>query len=1394
MARWLLGLLAAAWLLFAVVVVLLHGLIVPRIGEWRGLLETQASRVVGAPIRIGAISARSDGLFPTFELSNVVLQDAQQRDALHLSRVVASVSPRSLWFLGFEQLYVEKAALDVRLSSDGRLFVAGLDVSSSTDSSTDGNAVVDWFFSQREFVIAQSSVRWTDESRGSPPLLLSDVQFVARNGARRHQMRLDATPPEGWGERFSVSGRFRAPLLSTRRGEWQRWDGQLHAQLPHIDVTRLGQYVTLDARIREGRGALRAWVDVKAGQPVGATVDLALSRVNAVLGAQLQPLVLRDVTGRVSAFQTPEFFEFATEGLQFTSGQNERWPGGNLWFRHEPAQAQAGEAATLRADQLDLGALALIADRLPLAQSLRKLIADRAPQGLVEHIELGWQGAADAPTRYHAKGRVTQLSVAGDAATAGALQPPGVGTPGVHGLTADFELDQDKGHAQLRIDQGALDFPGVFAEPSVPIESASARLQWKLSGDQVELTVPELRFANADAQGSARATWRTADATRSGSASRFPGVLDLQGSLTRADGTRVWRYLPLAIPSSTRDYVRDAVRQGTATAVDFRVRGDLWDMPFDDPKQGDFRIAAKVRDVQFAYVPPLTGAAAARAPADDIATLPWPALASVSGELIFERSGMQVRNARGHLAGAPQMEVFQGQAQIADMSHDDAVLSVDAQMRGPLNELTRLGAPLLRDLPDARAFAGEIQASGPADYRLQLQLPLSHPERIKVQAQVAVAGNPVRLLPGTPLLTQTQGRLRFTETGFSLDNVKAHVAGGPVQLSGRGRWDGAHPDIAMRADGQLSAQGLRGLQEWPWLTGLAQQLEGSTAYNAQLGLREGRPSFEIHSDLQGLSLPWPAPFHKAAADKLPLRVAQQLMQRDSDGRPARERFELRIGEVAAAEFISDVRSATPQLVRGALRVGPAAVQAGALPDSGVLAAVTLPRVDLDAWRALMSHAVTATATATSNRTTASAPAAAAGAAPAHPWMPTRFDVRTDTLAIAGRTLHQVALDGSREGTLWRAQVQARELSGNVAYSAQQAGRLYARLERLKIEASAAQEVESLLDEQPHALPALDVVVNNLELMGRALGKLEVQATNQGGAAREWRLSRLNLHLPEAEFRARGRWSASPNASPKAGQPATRRTGLDFELDIRDAGALLARFGMKDVLARGRGSLSGQAQWQGSPFAIDYPSLAGQMRLDVQAGQFLKAEPGIAKLLGVLNLQALPRRFTLDFRDLFSAGFAFDSIQGDARIGAGVASTHNLQMKGVGAAVLMEGWADIAHETQKLRVVVVPEINAGTAALVATAINPAIGLGAFLAQAVLSRPLVAAATREFEIDGTWTDPRVVQVPHRSSSTPPATQTPSTALAPLQPSLPSLPSLPALPDWTRGTGPAPTENTP
>jgi uncharacterized protein YhdP len=369
-------------------------------------------------------------------------------------------------------------------------------------------------------------------------------------------------------------------------------------------------------------------------------------------------------------------------------------------------------------------------------------------------------------------------------------------------------------------------------------------------------------------------------------------------------------------------------------------------------------------------------------------------------------------------------------------------------------------------------------------------------------------------------------------------------------------------------------------------------------------------------------------------------------------------------------------------------------------------------------------------------------------------------IRARELQVEGRTLHNVVLGGSREGLTWRANIDATELNGYVEFrqpGGAGAGRLYGRLSRLSLGQGTASEVEALLDEQPANIPALDIVVEDLELRGRKLGRVEIEAINRGagtvareGGVREWRLNKLNIIMPEATLTANGNWVAV-NAQQAVAVPAggrtpaeRRRTVMNFRLDIDDSGELLKRFGMADVIRRGKGRLEGQIAWIGSPLSLDYPSLNGQFNVNVASGQFLKADPGIAKLLGVLSLQALPRRLALDFRDVFSDGFSFDFVRGDVSITQGLAFTNNLQMKGVNAAVLMEGSADIAKETQNLTVVVVPEINAGTASLIATVINPAIGLGTFLAQYFLRRPLTQAATQEFHIDGTWANPKITRL--------------------------------------------------
>ena len=1390
-ARLALWVMLTVWFLFGAVWGALHLLIVPRIGDLRPQLEAQASRALGVSVTMGGIVAKSTGLIPSFELTNVKLFDARGRAALTLPRVLVAMSPKSALGFGFEQLYIDRPELNIRRTKDGKLEVAGLDF--SKDGRSDGS-MVDWFFSQAEFVIRNGTVQWTDEMRAMPPLALTQVDLVIRNRFRSHSIRIDATPPADLGDRFTTMAIFKQPLLSRRNGQWADWDGQLYGGFARVDVARLKGYSDLGIDVAQGFGALQAWVDVSRGAVMAATADVLLTDVNATLGPKLVPLELQSVAGRLGGRFLNGGFEFSTEGLQFQTREGLRWPGGNVRLSQIAADGKQPARGELAADKLDLAALSEIAGRLPLGDAIHTQLTAIAPTGQIETLKASWQGAMEAPEKFEAKGRVTRLAVATK--------------PGFKGVSVDFNVDQQGGSATLTMDNGAFDLPGVFDEPVVPFDQVSADVKWQLSGDKISVQIPNLKFSNADAQGEAKVIWHSSEPIAARGGSRFPGVVDLEGTISRLQGTRVHRYLPSLMHLPVRHYVRDAVQKGTASGLKFKVKGDLYDMPFADAKQGEFKISTNVSDVTLAYVP-----RSLMAPD----TLPWPEVTQASGELVIDRLMLQVKLASGRLAGpagqplSAGLQITKAEGQIPDLMHSTTV-NINAEARGALSNALGIvnGSPLGRMVGNVLK---QSTATGNADLRLKMALPLGALERSTVQGSVTLTNSDLIISPLAPGLTRARGLLSFTESGFTVTNVQARMLGGDIRLDGgslptaspsavAGAGAGALssaanapigarnssaptspalqpftlPTIVLRAQGTVTAEGLRQAKELGFASRIAQQASGSTAYTATLGIRKGVPEFLVNSNLVGLALNLPAPMRKNAESALPLRFETALLPTSPQGKLL-DQLHLEVGRIASVTYVRDVSGAEARVIRGGIATGLAADESAPVPDEGVVANINMAAVDLDAWAAVLSQAAGERLTGDVPDTAVTSAAQAnpvnpAVASMAQSYLPTSLAVRARELTLGGRKLNNVVVGGSRDGLTWRANVSAAELNGYAEYrqgSGSNAGRVFARLARLTLASDSAKDVENFLDEQPASIPALDIVVDDFELRGKRLGRVEIEAINRGAGsaggavpavAREWRLNKFNVTMPEAVFTASGNWASVNAQAPAQGQSGAssvqrgvterRRTVMNFKLDVADAGELLARFGMKDVVRKGKGKLQGQVAWAGSPFSPDYPTLGGSFTVGFESGQFLKADPGLAKLLGVLSLQSLPRRLALDFRDVFSEGFSFDFVRGDATIDQGIARTNNLQMKGVNAAVLMDGRADIAKETQDIRVIVVPEINAGTASLIATAINPAIGLGTFLAQVLLRGTLIESATQEFHVDGTWVDPKVTKVDRKATT--------------------------------------------
>ena len=401
----------------------------------------------------------------------------------------------------------------------------------------------------------------------------------------------------------------------------------------------------------------------------------------------------------------------------------------------------------------------------------------------------------------------------------------------------------------------------------------------------------------------------------------------------------------------------------------------------------------------------------------------------------------------------------------------------------------------------------------------------------------------------------------------------------------------------------------------------------------------------------------------------------------------------------------------------------------------------LPVLNVDDWLTLRDR----------ERRGAAAPAAAAGnGAGDDDAALGGVDLDVGALEVFGRRFNDFKVVARRSTEDWKLELRGRDVAGTATWSAPGGaspnGRIVARMSRFAMPGPAELPPwggpEKATDDKAAAgtvdrWPELDIAADSFVSKGRDLGQLELVAKPRGN---EWRIEKLALTNDAGRLDANGAWRSVGRA---------QQTKLDVTLDAKDAGAFLTRMGYPDAIKGAPTVIRGQLAWSGSPAEFDYPTLTGSIRVDVGRGRFTKIEPGIGKLLGVLSLQSLPRRMTLDFQDVFSDGFAFDEIAGDVRVSDGVMSTDNLRLVGPAAKVEIAGDVDLAKETQRLAVRVQPSLSASVsagAALLFIAnpiIGAAVGAGSLLAQSMLKDPIEQFFSYQYTVTGRWSDPVVTK---------------------------------------------------
>lgn len=665
----------------------------------------------------------------------------------------------------------------------------------------------------------------------------------------------------------------------------------------------------------------------------------------------------------------------------------------------------------------------------------------------------------------------------------------------------------------------------------------------------------------------------------------------------------------------------------------------------------------------------------------------WPRVENIAGELAFRGQRMDVTAREGTILGARLVRV---KAEVPDLITPYEILRINGEAQGPTAEfLAFIEKSPVSEMIDR--FTEGMRAQGDGRLALKLELPLQALEKSRISGVYQFAGNRIVADPDLPPVEQASGRIEFTEAAVRVPGASGTFLGGPVSITAATRNDGT---VRIDFQGRANIDNLRRSAGNPWWT---QPLTGAADWKGTLVLRKKMADLWVETGLRGMASSLPPPFEKAAADVVPVRYERRFTG------PQQDRVSFSYGNIVSAQLVRRGESGSFSVQRGIVQFGGPAGE----PDrEGVWVRGALPKLDLDRWMELARQASGETAVNLAG-----------------------IDVKLGELTVLNRIFHDVGLNATLQDGAWRARLAGREFEGAATWNPQGRGKLTARMKKLVIPPArtAAAPTDSVARDRE--LPALDVVAEQFQLRDKSLGRLELTAVPE---ERDWRIERIHIASPESTLVANG---LLRTAAQKA------HTSLNLRLEVNDIGRLLARLGYPEGVRRGTARLEGALNWPGYPQDFDYPILSGNLVLGAEKGQFVKLEPGIGKLLGILSLQALPRRITLDFRDIFSEGFAFDQVIGAVKIERGIATTENFRIQGPSARVLMTGEIDLVRETQKLNVRITPSISDSVSIAGAIIGGPVAGVAAFLAQKMLKDPLDQLVSYEYRVTGTWSEPQV-----------------------------------------------------
>ncbi len=673
----------------------------------------------------------------------------------------------------------------------------------------------------------------------------------------------------------------------------------------------------------------------------------------------------------------------------------------------------------------------------------------------------------------------------------------------------------------------------------------------------------------------------------------------------------------------------------------------------------------------------------------------WPSAKDLDANVLFHNDKILATSRHGRLSGA---QIKKLKVDVLSVWGKNVFLEIKGQVKGTIEQSFDflLNSPLASVI---QPITQVITAQGKNILDINLKIPVLKAEQTKANIVAHLDKAKLTVLPVNLPVTDIKGDLIISEQNISGKKLQGVVLGHPVVVD-----VSPNPEkTVINVNGKIEVQSLK--KQFP--TNYWQLASGDFGYDLLIDLPNDENSpvqLQWQTDLQGVELNLPENLAKAAEEKKTLRLDVSLSETNL--------IPVNFNYVDQLKLAVNIDRKKTILHSADLVYGAGNTDFIAAPNINL--SINRENLDVDAWMSFSEKYQ--------------------GTSSLFPQL-NEVDVQLDKFHWNGQLLGNLDLALKKINSSLSGTINTPYFNGKLSIPPDLGKQQKIVLDLKKLDVTALNQLHSDNNNaeplSPIDIPLIDLKSEKLLWEGNNLGTLNLQTQrSEHGIA----VTRLDLKSKSSHLSTEmGAWEIINDK---------QITSLKGKWQVDNLGLFLTNMRITDELMGTESVFRFDFMCPDTPFRFSLPKLTGIVNAQLHEGRLLGIEPGIGRVLGLLDLWRLDRRMRLDFSDLFLKGLSYDDIQGDITIVNGKANTDNLIIDAASAKIKITGEADLAERTLNQDIFVIPK----SAEIIPIAGKIVGGVVGGVAETITGKSQEGMFFgAHYKIQGPWSQPDVIPQP-------------------------------------------------